>query len=140
MTFQCLCNRMEAMDEFKKYETACIPDFGNGIVEAVVVLGKAESGKWNVVNCAGKQFEAQELVRPEDAFPWAREKRLALKEQEDCKAQMEWLLSQRACVKDLLARCGKNDIINRMSLQGRLEQIEGEIALARIRREDGEMA
>ena len=121
------------MNTFKKYETACIPDFGNGIVEAVVVLGRAESGKWIVVNCAGEQFEAPEIVRPEDACPWAREKRLALKKQEEDKAHLEWLLSERACVKGLLARCAEGDIINRMSLNGRLDDIESEIVLLRIR-------
>lgn len=129
------------MDTFKKYETACIPDFGNGIVEAVVVLEKAESGKWIVVNCAGEQFEAPELVRPEDAFPWAREKRLALKKKEDDKMHYEWLVSQRACVKDLLNKCREDDFINKMSLQGRLEDIESEILLLRIqeRKLDGQM-
>lgn len=121
------------MDTFKKYETACIPDLGNGIVEAVVVLEKAESGKWIVVNCAGKQFEAPELVRPEDAFPWAREKRLALKKQEEDKAHLEWLLGERACVKNLISRCAEGDIINRMSLTGRLKDIESEILLLRMR-------
>lgn len=128
------------MDTFKKYETACIPDFGNGIIEAVVVLEKAESGNWIVVNCAGEQFEAPELVRPEDAFPWAREKRLALKKQEDDKMHYEWLVSQRACVKDLLNKCREDDFINKMSLQGRLEQIECEIWQMNSRRENGQMA
>lgn len=129
------------MDTFKKYETACIPDLGNGIVEAVVVLEKAESGKWIVVNCAGEQFEAPELVRPEDAFPWAREKRLALKKKEDDKMHYEWLVSQRACVKDLLNKCREDDFINKMSLQGRLQDIESEILLLRIqeRKLDGQM-
>ena len=121
------------MTEFKKYETACIPDFGNGIVEAVVVLDRSESGKWIVVNCAGEQFEAPELVRPEDAFPWAREKRLALKKQEEDKARLEWLLGERACVKNLISRCAEGDIINRMSLTGRLDDIESEILLLRMR-------
>lgn len=121
------------MSEFRKYETACIPDFGNGIVEAVVVVGKAESGKWTVINCAGERFEAPDLVRPEDAFPWAREKRLALKKQEDDKMHYEWLLGERACVKNLISRCAEGDIINRMSLNGRLDDIESEILLLRMR-------
>lgn len=121
------------MTEFKKYEIACIPDFGNGIVEAVVVLDRSESGKWIVVNCAGEQFEAPEIVRPEDAFPWAREKRLALKKQEEDKARLEWLFGERACVKNLISRCAEGDIINRMSLNGRLDDIESEILLLRMR-------
>ena len=121
------------MDTFKKYETACIPDLGNGVVEAVVVLEKAESGKWIVANCAGEKFEAPDLVRPEDAFPWAREKHLAMKKQEEDKAHLEWLLSERACVKSLISRCAEGDIINRMSLNGRLDDIESEILLLRMR-------
>ena len=127
------------MSEFRKYETACIPDFGNGIVEAVVVVGRAESGKWTVINCAGERFEAPDLVRPEDAFPWAREKRLALKKQEDDQKHLEWLLSERACVKGLLARCAEGDIINRMSLNGRLNDIEAEILQMKERSKDGQM-
>ena len=44
----------------------------------------------------------------------------------------EWLVSQRACVKDLLNKCREDDFINKMSLQGRLEDIESEILLLRI--------
>ena len=121
---------------FSLYETVCLPPNGDGVVEAAVIVGFTGCG-CVVQKHSGAQSVQANVAKPDEAFPWAAEMRKEAKKKEEERMHSEWLLSQRAWVKNLLGKCSPSDFVNRMSLEGRLKDIEEEIE---ERRRNGQMA
>ena len=122
---------MKLMDKdpegrFERYETVCLPDRGDGVIEAAAIIGFTEKG-YAVQKGSGLQSIEQTVMKPEEAFPWAADALKKVRAEREEQSHLEWLLAQKATVGALLKECRPDDFINRMSLKGRLETVEEEI-------------
>lgn len=123
---------------FERYETVCLPDRGDGVIEAAAIIGFTEKG-YAVQKGSGLQSIEQTVMKPEEAFPWAANALKKVRAEREEQNHLEWLLSQKVWVSDLLMKCPPSDFINRMSLKSRLESVEAEIE-AIFRKRNGQMA
>ena len=108
------------------YDIVCIPDNRNETFETAVLVGFAEDG-YAVRTRTKLLFNVPAVLSPEEAFPWLEEKRRNARREIEAREHIEWLLAQRGQLKSLLAECSPSDVINRMSLGSRLNEVEDEL-------------
>lgn len=115
---------MDSKGKFALYEVVCIPR--DGMLEAAVLTGFSEKG-YAVSTGSGLNFNVPVVLKPEEAFPWLEERRRNVQREIERRSNLEWLFAQKGAVQSLLAECSERDVINRMSLNARLSEIEDEL-------------